>query len=148
MTRRPPRATRTDTRLPYATLLRSAGAGRLDGVEIGGRRAHRAFGDLADRPLGVGELEDEQFGIADRPAHLIGEVDDALVAGQHEIGVARVGRADLHRADRAHVLHPHLLARRGQRPFDAGTDGARIAAERSEEHTYELQSLLPLSYAV
>src|SRR3546814_8525919 len=129
MTRRPPRATRTDTRLPYATLLRSAGAGRLDGVEIGGRRAHRAFGDLADRPLGVGELEDEQFGIADRPAHLIGEVDDALVAGQHEIGVARVGRADLHRADRAHVLHPHLL-------------------ERSEEHASELQSLMRISYAV
>src|SRR3546814_6033880 len=43
MTRRPPRATRTDTLFPYTTLVR-----RLDGKLHGAGRGHeRAFRDLA-----------------------------------------------------------------------------------------------------
>src|SRR3546814_14039774 len=43
MTRRPPRATRTDTLFPYTTLVRS-----LDGKLHGAGRGHeRAFRDLA-----------------------------------------------------------------------------------------------------
>src|SRR3546814_18162338 len=67
-------------------------ADRLDKIEIGDRRAHRAFGDFADRPFGIGELEEEKLGIAHRPADLIGEVDDDLVARQPEILVGGVRR--------------------------------------------------------
>src|SRR3546814_15500011 len=41
MKRRPPRSTRTDTLLPYATLFRSKGGGRL-GLDAG------ALGEIAD----------------------------------------------------------------------------------------------------
>src|SRR3546814_18284707 len=71
----------------------------------------------------------EQLGIAHRPADLIGEVDDALVARQHEILVGGVRRADRHRADRANVFQTDALDRRRPGEFDARPDGARIAAE-------------------
>src|SRR3546814_8193000 len=80
MIRRPPRSTRTDTRLPYTTLFRSLGergeagiavdeagghaVGRGELGRVGGRRAllhrqrlpqamHRALADLADDGLHV-----------------------------------------------------------------------------------------------
>src|SRR3546814_2692822 len=49
------------------------------------------------------------------------------------------------------ITHPrqtHALVSRHQRPGDFGDAVGDIAAQRSEEHTSELQSLMRISYAV
>src|SRR3546814_19590864 len=92
--RRPPRSTRTDTRLPYTTLFRSIGRG----IALDDKRFHRDAEAAADgtKALCVGN------------SHVI-EIDlvDVRIAG-----------------------------------------GERHGADRSEEHTSELQSLMRNSYAV
>ncbi len=65
-------------------VLRGAAANRF---------AHRAFGDLPQRVVGIGDVE--QIGL--RIADLIGNgklhVDDVLVAGQHQAGIAGIAGA-------------------------------------------------------
>src|SRR3546814_20787833 len=54
MSLRPPRSTRTDTRLPYTTLFRSFGRRRRRGADQGGVGHHRIVEDFdegAARPL-------------------------------------------------------------------------------------------------
>src|SRR3546814_12685044 len=63
----------------------AAGADRLDEVDIGDRPAHRPFGDLADRPLGVVSLADEQVGIAHPYTPYIDMVVSLSVPVQHDI---------------------------------------------------------------
>ena len=54
---------------------------------------HRAFGDLADRLVGLGELEQIELRIADVPADGVSDVDDVLVARQHQrFGACRAKR--------------------------------------------------------
>src|SRR3546814_3012401 len=119
MIRRPPRSTRTDTLLPYTTLFRS-------------RQRAEAADPEADRPC----ILAEHFERIDRRegARRIGhEGDRAIAEDRREKG--------LRPPDQAKGRCVAALQRTGP-----GKD--RIIAERSEEHTSELQSLMRISYAV
>src|SRR3546814_1968464 len=123
MIRRPPGSTRTDPLFPYPTLFRAA-------------REPERF-DCEDPRRLRQRLDDEDAG-HDRPA---GEMprEEALV--------------DRHRLDRRDPLigddlldpvdEQHRIAMRQRRhhPLDVER------ADRSEEHTPELQSLMRISYA-
>ena len=89
--------------------------------------AHRALGDLADRVLGGGKLEQIEFGVAHRPAHRIGEIDDVLIAGQHQVLAAARGHVEA--LDLIDVDAGDDVDRRGQRQPDAGFERAGIGAE-------------------
>src|SRR3546814_1549207 len=145
MIRRPPRSTRTGTLFPYTTLFRSrprrhaevAGL-RVDRVQPAVlARAHPAD-VVAHRPhlpallaIGVRRNQHRQVGLA---------------AGAGEGGGNVVGLAlRVLDADDQHVFgQPALVARlvRGD------AQGVALLAQRSEEHTSELQSLMRISYAV
>src|SRR3546814_13373077 len=121
MQRRRPRATRTDTPFPYTTLFRSAP-----------KRAEA----VAQRPAHAGRLESRVAATNIRPA-----------AVQQE----RVGRRI--RGARADVHDIILVLDVGVQIFEPEPDIVRdhhlgAAADRSEEHTSELQSLMRISYAV
>src|SRR3546814_13093809 len=87
MSLRPPRSTRTDTRLPYTTLFRSFGRRRRRGADQGGVGHHRIVEDFdegAARPLDedVDRIADHRdgaegsYGLLRGPgAHLLGAVD-------------------------------------------------------------------------
>src|SRR3546814_2554894 len=80
------------------------------------------------------------------PAHGFGEVAALLVAD-----VAR-GRADL-AADRVHLhelahVDAHHRVRAVEQELGQRLAQLGLAHARSEEHTYELQSLMRISYAV
>src|SRR3546814_2475943 len=118
MRRRPPRCTRTDTLVPYTTLVRSeaeGGAVRGDGSELG-------------RPLlgrGVEVGEEEPLGLVTLAAG-IGDAEERIAPeGEHRLLL------------REAVLHPPELGAVGL-----------AGEVRSEEHPYELQYLMSKSYAV
>src|SRR3546814_9239707 len=84
-----------------------------------------------------------------RPAAFLGGESLDVLLDLHEALVIRIGRAvDAgDRADGGLMAGEHLLHRRGNiADGDAGAGG--LHTERSEEHTYELQSLMRRSYAV
>src|SRR3546814_2408727 len=119
MIRRPPRSTRTDTLFPYTTLFRSAApALRHDPV-------HRVRSDVLRR-LVLGVVRLLALPGADRICRRRGHL--AVRAGRR--------RRDHHVAAEGHRSHRRLLAAFAQH------------ADRSEEHTSELQSLMRISYAV
>src|SRR3546814_9281750 len=119
MIRRPPRSTRTDTLFPYTTLFRSLHEHLVQGLlALVVPAAHAGAAVAAD---GV-DLVDED----DRRGVLLGLVEQ----------VAHAARAD---AD-------EHLDEVGAR--DRVERHARLAGDRSEEHTSELQSLMRISYAV
>src|SRR3546814_4545030 len=124
MLRRPPRSTRTDTRLPDTTLLRSIERGARPRSRL--RRGHgiRVAGAAdAARPAGQPALGQRREGTA-RP-------------GRNLPGVAGVSPA--RSAPGAGVEMYGLPVRTPVRP---------PAATGSEEHTSELPSLMRISYAV
>ena len=57
--------------------------------------AHDAFGDRFHRFFGMADVEDEILGLGriDLPAHAELDVDDVLVAGQHQALFGRLGAA-------------------------------------------------------
>ena len=67
--------------------------------------AHRQLGDGLDGRGRVREVEEELRRVADVPDHLEGDVDDVLVAGQHQPGAGAAHRAG---ADLLGVLARHL----------------------------------------
>src|SRR3546814_6666249 len=123
MIRRPPRSTRTDTLFPDTTRFRSVD--HFDAVFLEMRRGtdtgeHQDLG-RADRSCGEDDLAPRDG--APRPlAGAVGDADGALALEDHpfDVGVGDDGEVG-------------TLARR---------------AQRSEEHTSELQSLMRISYAV
>src|SRR3546814_4189258 len=121
MCRRPPRTTMTDTSLPSPPRLRSS----ADGLEadVGDRIAGRLVRDdlLVDpqREVGVG------------PVDVVGQ--PGLERRRREVG----GDAIIFRLREVGVQRQEML----KRLLD-------LTAERSEEHTSELQSLMRISYAV
>src|SRR3546814_7871129 len=135
MIRRPPRSTRTDTRLPYTTLFRSAPAGLVPGHLTGnaghqGHEAHLAQ-VLLHHALGrAGQAQQRLVarGLADRQDHHAALRE--LVDQRAGDGGRRGGDDD---AVEGRLLAPALPA---------------VAVARSEEHTSELQSLMRISYAV
>src|SRR3546814_9754960 len=122
MLRRPPRSTRTDTLFPYTTLFRSV-CNRVLPVDIAAFD-HRCNALRSLHDDGLRDLVRRQF---DRLIEQRLVLDDAA-----RLDAARC-RDDQHRLGGVDALGQ---PRRGE------------AAERSEEHTSELQSLMRNSYAV
>src|SRR3546814_4808142 len=77
MIRRPPRATRTDTLLPYTTLVRSQGRHRVDHQHVDGARAHQGIADLQCLLAGVGLRDQQVLDVAPQLAG-IGRVERML----------------------------------------------------------------------
>src|SRR3546814_8507108 len=131
MIRRPPRSTRTDTLFPYTTLFRSPALG--DHVLADGeQRCQRPATGLCGFGVERGD-----------PAEHLGEAvaDLELRGGSVAVGA----RVDVgHDAEEGPVddIGDGVL-----HPFPAVVVGGG-RAQRSEEHTSELQSLMRISYAV
>src|SRR3546814_4606487 len=119
MIRRPPRSTRTDTLFPYTTLFRSPRS--LLPLRVSPARLRRPRRRRRSPAFGHGELEE-------------------------------CGR-DLRYPDRRHLSEAQDAPRRhrGARLFDprrrGGHQWGAEADRRSDENTYELQSLMRKSYA-
>src|SRR3546814_9305532 len=124
MIRRPPRSTRTDTLFPYTTLFRSGLGADRTGGELHVLPAHRRQ-HLAGRQAVAAQL----VGV---------EPDVHRVLAAEQLGAADAGRPrDLVEHARGDQVRQRVLV------------VFRIArAQRSEEHTSELQSLMRISYAV
>src|SRR3546814_6028218 len=128
---RPPRSTRTDTLVPYTTLFRSPRTHHADLP-----RTAAAIPQPAQQHAGPGTVVDAQ------PAHRAqhGYVE-AIPAGRAGLDQDRpAGQARRREQDPQHAISP---ASGGK------STGALLRCPvRSEEHTSELQSLMPISYAV
>src|SRR3546814_8387296 len=72
MIRRPPRATRTDTLVPYTTLFRPRGAGR--GARTHRRAAARAVQDHPRRRFDDGAAQRVGRGVLRAPCQIVGRV--------------------------------------------------------------------------
>src|SRR3546814_8142926 len=131
MIRRPPRSTRTDTLFPYTTLFRSR-AGRLPIHPLTLRRNDRAFQTILTAvPLSSGARLSSFW-----RAEGISSPGDTLVFHRGQIGLDTLlaeGRSLFEQTIRRVVL---------------GEGRIGLAPSRSEEHTYELQSVMHISYAV
>src|SRR3546814_7863868 len=139
MIRRPPRATRTDTLFPYATLFRSdrrQGGAAREIRKAGGRAADR--GDSRTRGRGDGR--------ARRPGRRAAPRSGAAAAKEDRRDRAADGQAGGRRDADARIDDRFAVAdaRRSQRCRHGGVR----RGGRSEEHTSELQSLMRISYAV
>src|SRR3546814_2386648 len=162
---RPPRATRTDTLVPYTTLFRSADRGeraRILGVQFGAdglylfrRERQRPGGERVDQ-VRQGEV-DGDAGDARRLQRLYGDVHD-LHGGGDAVAADEFG-ADLEplplrpeligaQADDGTGIGQAQRARRGGQAGGGDAADLRGHVRRSEEHTSELQSLMRISYAV
>src|SRR3546814_7060111 len=143
MIRRPPRSTRTDTLFPYTTLFRSVfrviiadGPGLC--VPLGERylkHQARPGANGQDRRIGLAPV------LAQRRQH---HAHDRFIVGEH--GLQRIveparaiafGGGDelIFKAEAVEEIAKHGVVVMGK------------ALERSEEHTYDLQSLMRTSYA-
>src|SRR3546814_1076175 len=123
MIRRPPRSTRTDTLFPYTTLFRS----QIDPV-------------------------DYQSGVADAEAAVAQQqAAIAQIGAQKQLQDAQIQVADAGVvAARATFKKSSADYRRSEALIEEGAVSRQLyeSAERSEEHTSELQSLMRNSYAV
>src|SRR3546814_3450106 len=129
MIRRPPRSTRTDTLFPYTTLFRSSALRFVQKSVFAAERV--LLGNTRDRERLTWEAGEQDVVIR----NLIG-VDRRDIAMWRMI-VAEVGRIGLLR---------ELVPLRGEHAVSP--DRVEAFANRSEEHTSELQSLMRISYAV
>src|SRR3546814_5609089 len=126
MIRRPPRSTRTDTLFPYTTLFRSE------------FNAPEAWWTPVIAPSGFVIYSGSMFPYFRGHGFIGGLASQALVRIQFDGVQAReAARYDMGRRIRE---------------VEQGPDGAlwllEAGADRSEEHTSELQSLMRISYAV
>src|SRR3546814_6418786 len=124
MIRGPPRSPRTDTLFPYTTLVRSSLAARAPEHLVD--RQLRGRGDAVGRTGGERQRVGEQHGFG---------VDD-----RGELGILpqRIDLGDVEDVDRARFQEQEI-----------GDDHHPVEQRiRSEENTYELKSLIRLSYAV
>src|SRR3546814_4351477 len=134
MLRRPPRSTRTDTLFPYTTLFRSHGIenlfsepGQGTGIFSSRLSVNRRTGAIMDK---------SRRGTRTPCTHIV------ITGASSGIGQATAEAF----AGRGAKL---VLAARDGEALEAVAERCRRAgAERSEEHTSELQSLMRISYAV
>src|SRR3546814_2993293 len=116
----PPSSTRTDTLLPYTPLSRS----KAEAQDLAAREQRRGFWIV---------------GVGDRDPRLVREIAEKAV----QLVEALVVEADV--GD-----HRDIGAIERDRPVafvDLADVGGRVADGKSEEHTYELQSLMGSSDA-
>src|SRR3546814_10073513 len=138
---RPPRSTRTDTLFPYTTLFRSihAHARAAGGVEVLDQagRGHERFGIL-----GV----DAAFDRVAAQHHVFLPDRKLLPRGDQQLFAHQVDAGD-HLGDRVLDLDAGIHLDEVEAPVLVQEfERARAAvADRSEEHTYELQSLMRIS---
>src|SRR3546814_9096840 len=133
--RRPPRSTRTDTLFPYTTLFRSVRLFGLHSISAGRRAAAlRVAFDQRDKAI-VGQL------LVFRAQAPAGRRVALHACAQALVQQDRAG-VEASAADQASVLFE------GNVRFVVHDDSPVARAERSEEHTSELQSLMRISYAV
>src|SRR3546814_9350087 len=128
MIQRPPCSTRTDTLFPYTPLFRSLGPARRARSDLQRR-------DLGDRRHCAKEIL-ESGRVIDEPA--IGGEGGVRQRG-HRRGIARM----ILFADRIGFEAGEQAGRNHRFQIGGGAVGGR-----SEEHTYEPQSLMRISYAV
>src|SRR3546814_5543465 len=136
MKRRPPVSTRTYTLFPYTTLFRSCGVG--DDQQADGRR--HPLHPARARPPDGGIAPEEAAGYrlaACQVVGRIGKLDEGRGFGHHIFVLAP--------EERPILMVLGEIGLDDQRP---GHDTPGDEAERSEEHTSELQSLMRISYAV
>src|SRR3546814_10760509 len=131
MTPRPPRSTRTNTLFPYTTLCRAEG---IDQAALDAGLRDHAF--ALPRVFDAGRVAPACDHRLERSAGVApGEV---LAPADVEAAVRRLQGGYVQAAFVQHAL--------------PGTVGSELrpaaAAERSEEHTSELQSLMRIPYAV
>src|SRR3546814_2520391 len=143
MLRRPPRSTRTDTRFPCPTLLRSL----VQVLDRGVTAAHVAVDRrVPDRVLAL------VAGSQHQPAELVAQRHQQRAAGARlQVLLGGVGLAALERAgQRIEEALERLLDRQRQQPYAQRValllrqvvgQPCRVARRRSEEDTSELQSL-------
>src|SRR3546814_4569770 len=146
MIRRPPSSTRTDTLVPYTTLVRSHPQKHFHSADRPGVNLADVVSEFTARRALLQPLPHARDGrfIMAAIARIIDElglVDDAIdllmLAHEAEIGF----EPDTFGAD--------LVGRRLHQRGDMIAELlAHIADERSEEQTSELQSLMRISYAV
>src|SRR3546814_9261175 len=129
---RPPRSTRTDTLFPYSTLFRSV---RPFSGEHDARQVFQV--DLV-ADAGVRWHHFEVIECLLCPAQQLIAFHVAL---ELEFGIGGGGVGPAEYVGNDGVVDDQLA---GYQRIDA----LRVAAERSEEHTSELQSLMRISYAV
>src|SRR3546814_1320810 len=138
MIRLPPESTRTDTLFPYTTLFRStSGDGFLVGAELEQRgQPHAERTELRARLANDQDIvEVRELGWSARHAQRLKHID--IASGSE-------------RTQRFHPAHHRKLHPRGYNDRDGnlGHSADILGAQRSEEHTSELQSLMRNSYAV
>src|SRR3546814_8576479 len=132
MSRRPPRSTRTDTLFPYTTLFRSQRS--VDGLP-------RGLVVAAEFEVG----ESAQAEHADTAGQHFDARDSIVGVGVGWWPALREGFA-LARAQHVHAeVAVERLQARGQGLGTRLRRGSCIES-RSEEHTFELQSLMRISY--
>src|SRR3546814_10644845 len=124
MIRRPPRSTRTDTLFPYTTLFRSLvrRSRHVVGGSVLGRARIRRYGGI--------------------PGDVHGDIG---------LGLLRSAAIDIRnplRWRRLRFSRVAVLRCGGIETVGTMVDGILGRVPRSEEHTSELQSLMPISYAV
>src|SRR3546814_1471810 len=137
MNRRPPRSTRTDTLCPYTTLFRSR-------IMTGSptmmpRKIPCALLALAAAPM-LSACISTVAKVATAPVRVAGKGVDMMTTSQSEADEKR-GREVRRREERLGELQRQYD--RHMRECNDGDDRSR-----SEEQTYELQSLMRISYAV
>src|SRR3546814_10160715 len=120
MRRRPPRSTRTDTLFPYTTLFRSGCRTRLDSVMLGV--------ESMSAPCRARHVS------RSGATHMKFFVDTADTAEIRDL--AESGLVD------GVTTNPSLIHKSGRKFLEV------VAEIRSEEPTYELQSLMRTTYAV
>src|SRR3546814_2090217 len=125
MIRRPPRSTRTDTPFPYTTLFRSVPHARLNrAFKITGRRV-------------CCQTDSAAYGITPEKRALRSTKNfNASDINEIEITAGRARNIDAVDIDA------------DRRVRSGGWLVLTLPADRSEEHTSELQSLMRISYAV
>src|SRR3546814_9712019 len=123
MIRRPPRSTRTDTLFPYTTLFRS-------------RHGDALYGDMSRIP-NVTDAVATRCAPSATAATAAKQADLTILAGN----VARCNWTTRPRVSGQALLPAAVLPTTIRRDYVAN-------ANRSEEHTSELQSLMRISYAV
>src|SRR3546814_8970523 len=130
----PPRSTRTDTLFPYTTLFRSdaarIAAGRLFSSDV-----QKHVKDIAERYIVAGETAESA---------LMFLPSEAVYAELHANFPNVVEESFRHRV---WIVSPTTLMET-LTTVRAVLQDVRMRERRSEEHTSELQSLMPISYAV
>src|SRR3546814_4942379 len=142
MIRRPPRSTRTDTLFPYTTLFRSLRERRE--LTVLGKRQTDTAAELLDE-LGLGRTTDARH----RDTGVHGRTDTGIEQIGFEEDLAVGDRDHVGRNERGNVTGLRFDDRQRRQRTGLALDGAvRHLLDSSEEHTSELQSLIPISYAV